>query len=345
MDLFLKYLAKQLNLSGDASSDHYGLLKLVKEALGVHGPAFRARQSTKPPTRKQVARKCNPLQPTSRLVESLYWKATVQELGVEEDDLVTSVLSELTATDGRHTADVTTRNKRKDLTLKQLLDTVLAELKDAEPMLNFDYLRLRAMCGSLGVELADYANPQGPVEEVSTFQFTYDALKCAADANAQGKQMLKFLFIGTAAKVLEDFIKQSGDVLSQETSNLAASEVKHRLQPFDPERPRQLFEGYLRTKGKSLTKLPMTIVDSGAGHLTFLAKAEVSDKDVSNILREGNNLWGLLALDRAVRVQYEKKEANLSVQGPVCTSRFRSKTCEHESCLLSLNKRGFDQPG
>ncbi|CAK1368267.1 unnamed protein product [Cercospora beticola] len=138
MGLFLKYHAKQLNLSDDPSSDHYGLLKRFMEALGVHGPALRGRQSTKPPTPKQVARNCNNLQPTSRLVEALYRRTAIQELGLEDDDLVTGVLTELIAADGRYTPHLTTRNKRKDLTLTQLLDPLLAELKDAEPMLNFD---------------------------------------------------------------------------------------------------------------------------------------------------------------------------------------------------------------
>ncbi|MGG6496266.1 UNVERIFIED_CONTAM: hypothetical protein NY603_25445, partial [Bacteroidetes bacterium 56_B9] len=82
-------------------------------------------------------------------MEALYRRTAMQELGLEEDHLVTGVLTELTAADERYTADLTTPRKRKDLTLKQLLNTLLAELKDSESMLNFDYLRLRAMCGSL----------------------------------------------------------------------------------------------------------------------------------------------------------------------------------------------------
>ncbi|PPJ58760.1 hypothetical protein CBER1_08378 [Cercospora berteroae] len=326
MDLFLKYHAQQLNLSGDTSSDHYGLLKRFMEVLGVHRPTFRGRQSTKPPIRRQVARNCNPLQPMSILVESLYRRAANQEHGLEEDDLVTSVLTELTPADERYTADLTTRNKRKDLTLTQLLNTLLAELKDAEPMLNFDYLRLRAMCGSLGAELTDFINPHGSDEESTAHKLTYDAQKSAADAKAQDKQMLKFMLIGTAAKVLEEFIKKSGDVLSQETSSLAALEVKNRCQPFDPEQPRSFFEGYLRTKGKSLTKLPMTIVDSGAGQLTFLAKAEASEKDVSDLLKEGNDFWRLLARDRVVLVQHEEEKAVLSVQGLVSFASKMART-------------------
>ncbi|WPB07892.1 uncharacterized protein RHO25_012556 [Cercospora beticola] len=278
-------------------------------------------------------------------MEALYRRTAMQELGLEEDHLVTGVLTELTAADERYTADLTTPRKRKDLTLKQLLNTLLAELKDSESMLNFDYLRLRAMCGSFAVELADFVGPRGSGEEDTAYKLTYDALKSAADAKTQGKQMLKFMLIDTAAKVLEEFIEKSGDVLSQETSSLAASEKKSRLQPFNPEQPRQLFEGYLRTKGKGLTKLPMTIADSGAGQLTFLAQAGAFEKDVNDLLKEGDDFWRLLALDRAVRVQHEEKQAVISVQGPVCASRSCSKTCKHESCLLRLTKRGFDQPG